>query len=201
MLKRRPFNKEVRPENKKQWSEFLLSMNLQFDDLLRALNTGALVYDSGISTAAAQTITVSNLDIVSHGGYLFDLSVPRGATGVVRMFVNGDTTATNYHTDGIITTGGANTVLNSNDPAFCTFTANSNDYIEASGDIGICSYPAGNFISSWRWKSHENTNGLASRTVATRYGTAVINITSITIQGSVANTLGAGTRFRIWRRW
>lgn len=175
--------------------------NVTFDDTVpgeRTVNAtggggGSLSFVTETTLGADATdITVSSLDLDADEKYFIEILVQRtasGASSTLSCFFNGDTTATNYER-GILTNAGFAAADNAN---FASLTASSYARFEAWLCRGISGNPMLNIQGT----------KIESGSVSTHYGGVYwdtsANVTSITINSSVATGFLAGSRVRIWK--
>jgi hypothetical protein len=152
----------------------------------------AYVTESSVGGSAATNITFSSLDLDADKCYMLqiDLAGAAAGTATLNVFFNGDTTATNYErsldADGTAVQGDNSAFggLSNGDPG--TWTA----WVRRCPVTGRVTFSA--------------TGGRMSGTAAIVYNGFVIwdtsaNLTSITINSSVASQIAIGSRVRLYK--
>jgi hypothetical protein len=157
-----------------------------------------LVWDKVITGSAVSSVTTNGevvLDAVAHGNYRYQFEIYNTSGGICggwRIYINNDTTAGHYSYN----TGGAsagnsyfqyNSIAN-NYPVFCNGVIGVNPVI-SGGQF----YMNGNFL--YTGASAQYVTGVWS--VPASFTPS--NITRIDIQSDTANSIGVGSRFRLWR--
>ncbi len=153
-----------------------------------------------VVSAAVNSITFSNLNINLDDLYVIHCTIKNLNVGVrqARIFINGDTTVTNYHSQSLIANGAGISAARSNTPIFTDINvagANGYCYSEIRIMVDIAGYAR--FIAD----SVDNTG--ASIKVDHRvitHNVVAANITSITIDLDAAvNNIGIGSQFLLLR--
>lgn len=155
---------------------------------------GSLVAEIDIGSATT-SITFNGLGAVSAGGYILTGNVVNTSISASNYFlyVNGDTTMSNYKCQQAYSINTTLTGLNANEPTFVGGLLASNT---ASFVCNIEVTP--NNIEMYSSNS-SRTDGytesiMGYRTISTT------DITSLTITTDISNAIGIGSRFRIYRR-
>ena len=171
----------------------------QLDSLVSAINArpkSSLIYDSTVTGSAVTSIVIPALDIVLHKSYRIELEILNSTATAFSLFLYSNTnlTASNYSTEVINTAGTTNTastVANST-IGYCDISSNS--FI-----VMTLSLLSGGFI---RWLSQCSRGSKVLSSLASLSGLnkiAVTNLTALTLTSSVANSIGIGSRIRIYR--
>ena len=146
-----------------------------------------------VTGSAATDLPLTGLDLDADDCYYLQIDVvstTSGASYNMLLYLNGDTTSTNY--ERTLTTDGASASAADN-PIFGGF---------ADGDLGrydlwITRNPSGRIVAS---ASGLRTNGavLLTQSGGVIYDTSA-NLTSLTIHSDIASKFAIGTRARIWK--
>lgn len=162
------------------------------------IKTGAAAknFSSTLTTGNATTITVSNIDLDTDGQYIIRYFIKATVGQTVRLYVNGDTTNTNYYSTRIYHAG--NSTMNNvcvNDACIASI-----DQKDCYGEIRICK-TAGLAV-----KAHtEQTtmDSTATRSVFNAYSWSYVantnNVTSVSLTSDSANGLLAGSTIQVWK--
>jgi hypothetical protein len=153
---------------------------------------GSMIFvaEQVVAGAAATSITVSGLDIDTDEKYVLEVHVDNGtgSTALVSLYFNADTTAGNYRR---FTTTGAAATNASTAEMDGFFAGECGNY-----EISVRRDFDGNARAMWTLSRATGANMWRSGSV---YWTTVANITSITIQSSVASAFSIGSRVRVWK--
>lgn len=154
-----------------------------------------VVTSATVAGAAATALSVSGLDLSTHGYYtvIATLANATASNSNIAMTCNADTTATNYdrqtHSYFNVTVGGGR----ANDAFAATLLASS--FLTMFIDIALGQDgKAAVFVRCVEGL----TTGLGTRTTSRLYRTAA-NITGITLTGSVAASLAIGSSLQVRR--
>lgn len=158
-----------------------------------------LLAEYTVSGAAVTSIQFTGLDINTHKQYLieFDWYNPTASVADASLFINNNTTATNYYTqvlniNNATLTGARN---NTNSVGAMNTTKRGRYEIRLSlVSDGTNAYPA---LSSHGSYDSGSTQAQTIRTVSSI--TAVANITQIDLTSSIASSIGIGSVVRIYR--
>lgn len=148
------------------------------------------------TTALATTIEFTGLDINTHKGYRIEISYLNGTATShgLSMYVNGLTTATDYYRQHYSAEGTAVSAANANDGLIASVSASERAMMTATIDLAPGGYPYA--ISNFVRDSGTALKNLSYSWVKTA---SVANITSLTFTAGVADGIGIGTTFRIFR--
>lgn len=151
------------------------------------------VGEAVVTGAAATSMTLSGLDLDADEIYEFELSFDNAtaSTGTVSMFVEGDTTATNY--DRVIASYGSGGTY-TNNANLVGLAASDSHWVQGSMTRDL----EGRARVLARANYDVDAN-LSYQDIVWRYRTSS-NVTSITITSSVASSLAIGSFLRVWRR-
>ena len=153
------------------------------------------VVSSYIVNAATDTITLPNLNSVTDGGYEVELQSYNAQAGEVYCFVNGDTTLTNYYSEGLIGYQSSATVSGTQkSPVVCG--ADSGTYTRARINLNVDTfgYLRGDSVA-FRDYSNAHISIWGFKKIAT-----ISSISSITLKHSVVGGFGVGTKVTIRKR-
>lgn len=147
-----------------------------------------------VTGSAVTSIDFTGLDINAHKSYRIELEAIDGATGSdISLYVNGDTTATNYYHQYIYANGASVSSGRANNPTVVAIISGTN----SSSVINVLRVNGYPHILSLINRSGSSTIELIQRTIQ-KTGT-VTNITQLTFTSNVANGIGVGTKVRIYR--
>lgn len=152
--------------------------------------SGSMVFvsETTVAGAAATNITVSGLDIATDYSYFVQIAITGAAAGAatINIFFNGDVTATNYERALIAVTGDNSAFggLSNGDPGFWT------GWLRRDPTTGRVMFV--------------HTGGRINGAVALDYYGTVIwdtnaNLTSFTINSSVASQIAIGGKVTVWK--
>ena len=154
------------------------------------------VFDYTVAGSAVQTITTNGtvtLDGNTHGGFIFEFDLYNTTAGDVtyRMYVENDTTNTNYNWVQIGSAAGNEPKLHTTTPTASVTTIKGTITITSTGivmasNLGFIRYNTG-------------AMGICGTNHYTKIAT-VANITRIDIIASVASGIGIGSTVRLWNR-
>lgn len=149
-----------------------------------------------VSGAAVTSVTFSNLNINLDDLYVIHCTIKNAAAAVrqARIYINGDITVTNYHSQYIKASGATLVYNRENTPKFTDIGANSYCYtvINIMLDIaGKTRYMANNCDDTGAAVAWEHKVGT--------HNVAQANITSITIDLDAASAIGIGSQFLLLR--
>ncbi len=176
--------------------------NITFDDSasgIREINASAVngalqfVTEAIVTGSAATNLTVSGLDLSTDECYEIDIIADNATASLsnIAVYFNGDTTATNYDRR-LSQDGGAATAANDALSLFMQPSSTSFYHFTTRLDF------------DGRARSIVNGNTGNTTAVSGQVGMhlwrTVSNVTSITLNSSVANALSVGSVIRIWRR-
>jgi len=153
------------------------------------------VVDTEVTGAAVTTITVTGLDLDSAKAYLilFKTKNPTATDGHIQLFINNDTTATNYYTQDLTAYGASLAVVRSNAPYLYTSHAGQS----IIGYSVMMRPPDG----QPRVTSFTGKRGGASLELTLRiiHYTIAGNVTRLDFTHTVAGGLDVGTRLIIFK--
>jgi len=164
---------------------------------------GLSVAETVVSGSAVTSVVFSDLDGNAAGGYVLVGRVVAAAQASIGLYINSDTTPTNYLTQQIYqqstTVGG---VLRACTTEFTSFN-NANEDCHFVMDININSGKIATSTKAIQVISTNTYNVIGG----TRYLGADTNITSLTVTGytintntGAANTIGIGSTFSLYKR-
>lgn len=159
------------------------------------LKNKALLAEYVVSGSAVTSIDFSGLDINTHKSYIVELEIinPTGSTADISLFVNADTTQTNYYSQIFFAQGTTSSASISNASKLMTsrssgsensvvFIQKVNNYLKAMANgIGLNG-------SSMYWQTQSITKTAQ-----------ITNITQLTFTSSIAGSIGVGSKIRIYR--
>jgi hypothetical protein len=159
----------------------------------------ATYQETTVAGTAVTSVTISGLDINTVGTYILYCTIKNVSAGVrlARIYINGDTTVTNYHSQRFTSSSTTNTGVRVNSPNFTDIDASGNDgYTYSEISIALDSRGITRIIS----KSCDMTgaNVKIDDAVIT-YNTVIANVTSITVDLDAATSIGIGSNFLLVR--
>lgn len=156
----------------------------------------SLAGSATVSGAAASSITVSGLDLSAAGGYrvVVGLKNALGSSINILLYYNGDTTPGNY--DRLLMTASSSgaPVIRSDDAAIGSISAGSS----ADGHIDIL--PSLDGVPSAAARITRDRSTALAMHLGSHVWTSATNVTSITIQSSVANGFAVGSYMKVFRQ-
>ena len=161
---------------------------------------GMLIYQNELTTAVTD-LDITGLSGRAHGGYVIEL-IPHNPTAsfcIYRLFVEGNNTTTNYHTQFLFGTGTSATAGRAIAADVCA--AGITSACKATISLSLAVYPTNQYwpvatVEEMRWNANVEH---VTRSWA-KADSPVSDITTIRISSNVANGLGVGTQVRIWRK-
>lgn len=157
----------------------------------------SLVYEYVVSGSPATSITIPNLDINSHKGYMIEIDFENVNSGIpaLLLYVNGDVTRTNYNVQSLYSNLSNTNSTSITDAQIGTCDSLSHAFIHANLSLSETGY--------YRWTSTclrgslitaymQNFSGLKKGTIT--------NLHTLTFLSSIALSIGIGTRIRIFRK-
>lgn len=153
---------------------------------------------ASITTAAlATSVTVSGLDINTHKGYRVEIAYVDGAAAAhgISLYINGLTTASDYFSQYIQASGTSVTAARLNTAQIAGCSANGRVVVIA--DISLA---PGGYMFADAEEARDSGGPIISLNYKLSRTAAVANITSLTFSASVANGIGVGTTFRVYRK-
>lgn len=148
-----------------------------------------------VTGSAATSLSVSGLDLAADGHYIMLLNV-KNATGSsmsVSMFLNADTTATNYYTQFFGASGSGASAARNNNAVIFSVAANERASVKIDASRDLDGYPrviayVNRYISS-----------ALELTINATIRNNTANVTSLAFTSSVANSLAVGTYVQIYK--
>lgn len=146
--------------------------------------------------ANTTTITFDNLNILSHKQYYLSMSIinPQTSESYYYLYYNNDTTLANYNTQSLKGSGNSTIARRASNPSIAHIRATSyaqfNIFIDLTNQRVMAFTTASMFVSP-------NTITCSSSQI--RHATALTNITRLDISSVLANAIGAGSVFRLYR--
>jgi Putative phage tail protein/Protein of unknown function (DUF2793) len=157
------------------------------------------VTETEITGGAVTSVTISGLDLSAHERYYlaFEVANATGSTMTLSLYFNGDTTAANYHA---VRVGAAAGSIGTTTTATANFSGNiaaTTGLVEGYAWIrrGTDGFPRSSVWCNTSQTAATN-NGLQLTHVSWDQNT---NVTSLTIQSSVASSLANGGKLKLWR--
>jgi hypothetical protein len=153
-----------------------------------------LVYETTLAQAATQ-IDIPGLDGNADGGYevKVDWVNPTASAVSLKLFANGDMADADYNMVYISGSGSGTTSGGGSKPEIATAVAGGWGEIQAS----VWTNSLGRLVIDATGKDSRSYMVLYGNTSV---GTGFDNINSLTLQASVTNALGIGTRIRVYRK-
>lgn len=160
---------------------------------------GALVWDHTVTGSAVTSVTTNGevtLAGLTHGGYDFEFFVANvsGSTISISLYVNNDTTGTNYNRTEHRADGTAHNVASSAAAFIQGIGTPASGNILISGTLSIS--PSGYFFANA--VSFASNNYIAQTGV--RKLATIADLTRIDIVSDIASSIGINSRFRLWRK-
>jgi hypothetical protein len=148
---------------------------------------------SVVAGSAATNITVSSLDLAGDDCYIIDLLLlnSSGSSTNVSLFYNSDTTATNYNRN-ISTDGGTGTRVNN--AIIAALSAGEALYIRLTVRPDI----EGRTRALVNGSAHDGAASVGF--TGQHIWQTVSNVTSVTINSSVATAFAVGSKVQVWRQ-
>lgn len=159
-------------------------------------SSSAPVAEFTVTGADATDITISGLDLDTDGEYVvtFDLDNGSGSTMNLSLFYNGDTTAANYYTQVMSANGSTAAAARANNAILSAVAAGHS----CSGEMTI----RPNFDGRPQCRSNVSRGHGSDCVWITSSHThqTVGNVTSLTLNSSVASALSIGSKVRVFVR-
>jgi len=155
-----------------------------------------LLAEHEVTGSSVTSVDFSGLDITAHNSYRIEIDAvnPQASAADYYLFINGDTTTTNYYSQLMSANGTTFAGARTNFPAcmipLASGTATTTIFLSMDGS----GYPRA--ISNCSSYSPSAIRGLFYSIAKTA---TVTNITQITITASVASAIGVGSKLRIYR--
>lgn len=163
-----------------------------------SVKTGFLqkVYDTEVTGSAVTSIDITNLDINTDKMYLilFFPNNTSASTSGYSLFINNDTTVTNYYRQEFYCTGGTLNSSNNNDALFAHALAGG-----SSIAIGWLIRDGAGNARCLSHLNHSLTTTLMQQNRFLAKTATVANITQITLTAGIANAIGIGSRLIIYK--
>lgn len=154
-------------------------------------NSGySLIAEHVVSGSAVTSIDIAGLDINAHNGYRIEIEIAGGVSTALSMYINGDTTPTNYYQETLQATGATVGSSNNNN---AVITSGAYAFIKGAMALigGIMRYTGTAIVGT--------TTGMYVYNKSLGKTASVANITQITLIASVASAIGIGSKVRIYR--
>jgi hypothetical protein len=154
-----------------------------------------LVGTATVAGSAATSLTMSSLDLATDGCYIIHavLKNATGSTSHASLYFNGDTTATNYYRQALSVNGVGVNAEQANDGLAISIEGSISVFAEITLRRDFDGYPRSHVRNT---RSSVTAPQLQHWTHG-RNNTA--NVTSITLSGSVANSLAIGSYFKVFK--
>jgi hypothetical protein len=163
------------------------------------LGFGTLKKVAEISVTSDVTqITITGLDINTDKFYLIIgyIKNPTASLEVIALYVEGDTTSTNYYNQDFYVSGSSTGAGRGNSPYILDVSGGSNVGFLIFLLRDTSGYPRACSIST-----QDNVGSILIRSKAWTKTATVTNITRIDLVASVTNGIGAGSRIIIYGGW
>lgn len=161
---------------------------------VKGIDYKGLLAEYTVTGSAVTSIDFSGLDINSHKSYRIELDILGVTPGAnIYMFVNGDTTTTNYYMQSVVFNGTGLSGDRHNQPRIGNIGANMSSKFNVNLSI-INGKAVYNSISNYRDGSTIEGFMSFGAKVAT-----VTNIAQLTFVAGTANTINVGSKIRIYR--
>lgn len=170
------------------------ALEAEIDARVEAVSAMVLLGTATVSGSAAQTMTVSGLDLSAYKAFRV-IGKVENATGSeigLSMYYNADTTATNYHRQVLLVNGTAIDGIRANDAAIAA--VGPNDFLDFNADItsDLAGKPRATAMAA-----DDQATDIFLWSAAHIWITAA-NVTSITISGATASSLAIGSTFSVY---
>jgi len=154
-----------------------------------------LLAEFEVTGTALTSINFSGLDINTHKSYRIEIELinPLASSPNIYLFVNGDTTVTNYDSQHTIFSTSAS-ASRPNSSLLTTMVASQ--LMKTILNVSIVDDVASYIVSSLSPTSSTTVNSTSG---SGRKTATVANITQLTFTASISNTIGIGSKIRIYR--
>ncbi len=157
---------------------------------------GAMTYlgSSTVTGAAATDLTISGLDLSLYSSFYFELNLDNGSgsTASLSLYINSDTTATNYNEERITSSVGTGGSTGGNDAIFAAPTTTQS--------VTLSGFLRRNFDGFVRAAFNSCRGTSAQRVI--NYGYLMwetsANVTGLTVHSSVATSISIGSTIKVW---
>lgn len=163
-------------------------------ELIGGGGSSNLVAETVVSGSAVTSVTFSGLDGNAAGGYVLcsELISAGGAAGELWLYVNGDETGTNYYSQVLY---GAGTTVAAERTNSARIGAVDGTILSTTEICTVNSVYIANTQTSYG-----DASALMTQTMSTKKTGTVTNITSLKLSSQIANQLGIGSTFRLYKR-
>ena len=182
----------------KDWSAVKAADSALLNGIAGSSLPGALVWDHAVTGSAVDSVTtngVVTLAGLAHGGYRFEFLInnPAGAAVSYRLYVNNDTTGTDYYYWYYFYGVSAANVTPMND-AYIVYQMGASNRAFISGDIVVS--PDGMIILTGTNLQVSNYTQI----ISWKKTAVVADLTRLDIVASAAGKINVNSRFRLWRK-
>jgi len=174
-------------------------------DDVSAQSNSLLVAETIVSGSAVTSVTFSDLDGNTDGGYVLECSVLNSTStvGEIATYINSDTSSNNADYHGVTVYTSYGTADNTAKNTKTNGTSLTGSPLAANNTTSfICSIKrdqAGRVVYTNTIAQNYGTDLTMYSAVTTKY-TQVTNITSLTVTSTVSSSIAVGSTFRLYRR-
>ena len=156
----------------------------------------SLLAEYEVTGAAVTSINFAGLNINTHKSYRVEIDLNNAIASdlTLYMFVNDDTVETNYYNQYLTINNTIITCGRTNTPMMSYSLASRSSFA-----VGTLVRDAKGYVRCLTNINRDATNLITISTVAWARYSSVPNITKITLTASVANSIGIGSKVRIYR--
>ena len=173
-------------------------MNLKLETVdLSDLPAGTLRRIAEVNVESDTTsVSFTNLDINTDKVYVFYINVynPTTDNAGIDIFVNNDTTVTNYYREHLVASGSSVGAGNVNDNRIMNVFAGTS----TSAHVIVMLDPQGH-VRTQTWENDRSGTDLRVMLFNVYKSTTETNVTQIDLTASVTNAIGAGSRFALYK--
>ena len=154
-----------------------------------------LLAEYEVTGSAVTSIDFSGLDINTHKSYRIEFELINPVSNYIQYFIyiNGDTTNSNYWSQSAVGSGGYMYPARDNSPTFGFVNANGRIF----GNILVSLCGGIPYLVATNARFTQTNLEVAMHAIAKTVGVA--NITQLTFTASVANSIAVGSKVRIYR--
>jgi len=147
-------------------------------------------------TGDVDYVPFENLDGNNAWFYMLYFTIKNPTTSNVKyyLFVNNDTNTANYYSQGILASAGNVTASREEEPIIAHATPEEATFCQ----ISITKDPFG-YFRAFSFANFDAANIIKLEIISVCYSLTIDNITSLRIQSSVANAIGANSKFILFR--
>jgi hypothetical protein len=166
-------------------------------DAIASTQTTGLIAEQVVTGSDTTSVIFTGLDGNSHGGYILVCLCKNMQNSQVSLYINGDTTATNYYTDEWYNTAATTlgrSVTNGSRVFYSDAGSNTHSVVQIDRNVGGFPTMISEIVrKTAAYNIEQNKNSILGTV-------SITNITSLSITHGSASGIGVGSIFRLYRR-